>query len=87
MGILRKSEGTDMKKKFKDNWSLSFVGIFLLTVGLYILYRGEDIIVTVHDNLDAWQGQYAAIKSANLIFGEGKVPFLHGAGFLPVDGQ
>lgn len=67
-----------MVKSIKKNWSLCFIVFYLLLVILYILFRGEDIIVTVHDNLDAWQGQYAAIKSGHLIFGKGSMPFMHG---------
>lgn len=67
-----------MMKVFKNNWGLLLVGGYFVFALLYIMLRGEDIIVTVHDNLDAWQGQYAAIKSGNLIFGEGEMPFLHG---------
>lgn len=67
-----------MLKRIKKNWSLMIVGVYLLTITLYIIYRQEDIIIRVHDNLDAWQGQYAAIKNGHLIFGEGAMPFLHG---------
>ena len=65
--------------KVKDNWSYMGIALFLMIVLGYVIMKGENIYIQVHDNLDSNFVWLKMLKDNHLFFQTNvTVPFLGG---------
>ena len=62
----------NIRKFSKDNWSILTVLIWLTISAIYLLFRRENVIVQVHDNLDNMIPLYKVLKDNRLFWKYGE---------------
>lgn len=66
-------------KKIFNKWYWAIIGLFFLGISMLFLLRGENSIISVHDNLDLFIPQYKLLKDEGAFFGgQDLIPFLGG---------
>lgn len=68
-----------IRTKIRDNWGIMFSGVFVLLCGIFVIINGDNIIIPVHDNLDAPIAWLKMLSDHKLFFNyTAEVPFLGG---------
>ena len=58
---------------FRKYWSLFVVGVLLLGALIFVVFRGQNIYIQVHDNLDSNVANYQVLKNDSLFFSHNAV--------------